>query len=233
MDVTSITRIAGLIGEPARIRMLAALMDGDGHSASELAVAAGVSPQTASSHLAKLMACGLIQAERQGRQRHFWLKNADVATAIESLGALAPPQAAAAIPELRFARTCYDHLAGVLSIALRDELLRRDLLCNAHTGEFELTERGEQFLRRFGIDAPGLRGLRRSFARTCLDWTERHHHVGGALGAALLSRFFERKWIARIRHSRAVRITHEGEAQFERMFGVRCAALRSSKAVAR
>lgn len=232
MDVTSITRIAELIGEPARIRMLAALLNGEGHSASELAIAAEVSPQTASSHLAKLMAGGLIQSERHGRQRHFWLKNTDVATAIESLGALAPPQAAATMPELRFARTCYDHLAGVLSIGLRDELLRRELLRKEHRGEFELTERGEQFLRRFEIDTSGLRGLRRSFARTCLDWTERHHHVGGALGAAMLSRFFEMKWIARIRNSRAVRITHEGEIQFERMFGVRCARLRSS-AVAR
>ena len=233
MDVTSITRIAELIGEPARIRMLAALLNGEGHSASELAMAAAVSPQTASSHLAKLMDGGLIQSQRHGRQRHFWLKNTDVATAIEALGALAPPQAAAAIPELRFARTCYDHLAGVLSIGLRDELLRRDLLRKAHHGEFVLTERGEQFLRRFEIDTTRLRGLRRSFARTCLDWTERHHHIGGALGAALLSRFFEMRWIARIRNSRAVRITHEGEVQFERMFGVRCARLRSSKAAAR
>jgi len=195
-------------------------------------MAAAVSPQTASSHLAKLMDGGLIQSQRHGRQRHFWLKNTDVATAIESLGALAPPQAAAAMPELRFARTCYDHLAGVLSIGLRDELLRQDLLCKEHHGEFEVTERGEQFLRRFEIDTTGLRGLRRSFARTCLDWTERHHHIGGALGAALLSRYFEMRWIARIRNSRAVRITHEGEVQFERMFGVRCARLRSS-AVAR
>src|SRR5690349_17417085 len=108
MDVTSITRIAELIGESARIRMLAALLDGGGHSASELAIAAQVSPQTASSHLAKLMDGGLIQSERRGRQRHFWLKNTDVATAIESLGALAPSEATASVPELRFARTCYD-----------------------------------------------------------------------------------------------------------------------------
>jgi DNA-binding transcriptional ArsR family regulator len=233
MDVRSITRIAALIGEPARIRMLAALLDGEGHSASELAIAAEVSPQTASSHLAKLMGGGLIQSERHGRQRHFWLKNTDVATVIESLGALAPLAAVAAIPELRFARTCYDHLAGVLSIGIRDEMFRRDLLDKGQSGEFMVTDRGERFLRRFEIDVSQLRGVRRSFARTCLDWTERHHHVGGALGAALLSRFFEMKWIARVRNSRAVRITHEGDRQFERMFGVRCAALRSSKAVAR
>ena len=233
MDVTSITRIAELIGESARIRMLAALLDGEGHSASELAIAAQVSPQTASSHLAKLIDGGLIQSQRRGRQRHFWLKNTDVATAIESLGALAPSEATASVPELRFARTCYDHLAGVLSIGIRDEMIRRDVLRKERHGEFDLTEPGEQFLRRFEIDASGLRSLRRSFARTCLDWTERHHHIGGALGAALLSRFFEKKWIARIKNSRAVRITHEGEAQFERMFGVRCATMRSSKAALR
>lgn len=226
MDVHSITRIAGLVGEAARIQMLSALLDGSGHSASELAMAASVSPQTASSHLSKLLAGGLVVSERNGRQRLFRLKNADVAVAIEALGALAHDSQTPAIPELRFARTCYDHLAGVLAIALRDEMLRRDVL-QPSEGEFVLTTTGEHFLRSLGIDAVALHNLRRSFARKCLDWTERRHHVGGALGAALLRSFMSMKWLARTRHTRAVRLTHDGERAFEKVLGVRCAALRS------
>jgi DNA-binding transcriptional ArsR family regulator len=152
MDVNSITRIAGLIGEAGRIQMLTTLLDGNRHSASELAMAAAVSPQTASSHLSKLLSGGLIVSERKGRQRLFRLKNADVATAIEALGALAQDSGSPVMPELRYARTCYDHLAGVLAIALRNELLRRDVLRNR--GEaFVLTTTGERFLRTLDIDA--------------------------------------------------------------------------------
>lgn len=219
------TRVAQLVGEAGRIRMLATMLDGGGHSAAELAMAADVSPQTASSHLSKMLLGGLIVSEARGRQRFFRLKNGDVARAIEALGALAGPLDIEGMPELRFARTCYDHLAGVLSIALRDELLKREVL--RHRGdEFALAAGGEEFLREFGIRAGELRGQRRSFARKCLDWTERHHHVGGAVGAALLTRFFEMKWIARTRRSRAVRVTHEGERQLERRLGIRCGALR-------
>jgi DNA-binding transcriptional ArsR family regulator len=226
MEVYSITRIAGLIGEAGRIHMLTVLLDGNGHSASELAMAATVSPQTASSHLSKLLSGGLIVSERSGRQRLFRLKNTDVAVAIEALGALAQNSKSPAMPELRFARTCYDHLAGVLAIALRNELLRRDVF--RHRGDtFMLTAAGERFLRTLDIDAESLRGLRRSFARRCLDWTERDHHIGGSVGAALLSRFMEIKWLARISKTRAVRLTHDGERGFERVFGIRCGILRS------
>src|SRR5438309_11433390 len=118
MNATSITRIAGLMGEAGRIQMLTTLLDGNGHSASELAMAATVSPQTASSHLSKLLSGGLVVSERSGRQRLFRLKNTDVAMAIEALGALAKESGTLAIPEIRFARTCYDHLAGVLAVAV-------------------------------------------------------------------------------------------------------------------
>src|SRR6202051_1617023 len=111
MNANSLTRIAGLIGEAGRIQMLTALLDGNGHSASELAMAAAVSPQTASSHLSKLLAGGLVVFERSGRQRLFRLKNADVAVAIEALGALSQNSGTSTMPEIRFARTCYDHLA--------------------------------------------------------------------------------------------------------------------------
>jgi DNA-binding transcriptional ArsR family regulator len=206
--------------------MLSALLDGRSHSASELAMAAAVSPQTASSHLAKLLAGGLVVSERKGRQRLFRLKSADVAAAVEALIALAPNSGTHAMPEIRYARTCYDHLAGKLSVALRNGLMERDVL-RTRGNEFILTPAGERFLRTLGIDAEPLRGLRRSLARKCLDWTERHHHVGGAIGAALLSRFFEMKWLARVRDTRAVRVTQDGERAFEHALGIRCAALRS------
>lgn len=230
MNATSIVRVAGLIGEAGRIQMLSTLLDGNGHSASELAMAAAVSPQTASSHLSKLLSGGLIVDERQGRQRLFRLKNRDVAMAIEALGALAHEPATPPMSEIRFARTCYDHLAGVLAIALRNELLRKGALRQGKDA-FAVTLAGKQLLRTLDIDPDALRGLRRSFAYRCLDWTERHHHVGGAVGAALLTRFFEMSWLARIRGSRAVRVTHAGERGLERFFGIRCASLRAQREV--
>jgi DNA-binding transcriptional ArsR family regulator len=220
MDAASITRIAGLIGESGRIQMLLALLDGSGHSASELAIVAAVSPQTASSHLSKLVAGGLIACQPDGRRRLFRLASADVAAAIEALGALAPQSGNAGIPELRFARSCYDHLAGVLAIAVRDRLLRTGAL-RKRGGAFEVTTGGKRFLQTLDIDTDSLRVLRRSFARQCLDWTEREHHLGGAVGAALLSRFLEKRWLARVRQTRALRTTHEGERAFERVFGIR------------
>jgi DNA-binding transcriptional ArsR family regulator len=226
MDAHSITQIAGLIGEAGRVQMLNALLDGRSHSASELAIVAEASPQTASSHLAKLQSGGLIVAEKSGRQRLFRLKNADVAAAIEALGALAQGEGPRSMPELRFARTCYDHLAGVLAIALRDELLKNAVI-RQRLDTFVITSTGERFLRRLDIDAEHLRGLRRSLARKCLDWTERYHHIGGAVGAALLSRFMEMKWLARMRDTRAVRLTHDGERGLERLLGLRCERLRA------
>ena len=231
MDASSITRIAGLIGESRRIRMLTALLDGKGHSATELATAAAVSPQTASAHLSKLLSGGLVVSERSGRQRLFRLKNADVATAVEALGALAENSRVPAMPEMRFARTCYDHLAGVLAIAVRNELLKKGAL-RYEENAFVVTPPGKRLLHTLDIDTDSLRALRRSFAHRCLDWTERHHHIGGALGAALLSRFIELKWLARMRETRAVRLTHVGERRFEEVFSIRSAELRARPAMA-
>jgi DNA-binding transcriptional ArsR family regulator len=228
MDVTSITHVAGLIGEPGRIRMLTMLLDGNRHSASELAMAADVSAQTASSHLAKLLSGGLVVCERQGRQRLFRLSNHDVAVAIESLGALAHRPQTDAMPEIRFARSCYDHLAGALAIALRDRLLQQGALRH-HQDAFVVTREGSELLGDLEIRVEALRRLRRSFAHSCLDWTERHHHIGGAVGAALLARFLEMNWLARVRGTRALRVTHEGERGFEQVLGIRCATVRAGR----
>lgn len=232
MNATSITRIASLVGEAGRIQMLAALLDGNGHSASELAMAAAVSPQAASSHLSKLVSGGLIISERNGRQRLFRLRNFDVAVAVEALGALADTSESSAMPEMRFARTCYDHLGGVLAIAVRNELLRRGAIRH-RKDEFAVTSAGKKFMKELAIEVDPLYSLRRSFAHKCMDWTERHHHIGGAVGAALLARFLELKWLARMRATRAVRLTHAGERGFEQLFHIRSRELRSLPPVIR
>ena len=231
MDVEPLVQIANLIGEAGRIRMLSTLLDGKGHSASELALTADVSAQAASSHLSKLLSGGLVTSERQGRQRLFRLKNREVAVAIEALGALAYSPATPAVPQIRFARTCYDHLAGVLAIAVRNDLLSKGALRRRNRA-FVVTSEGMRLLHSLDIDVNALRGLRRSFAHGCLDWTERHHHIGGAVGAALLSCFLQRNWLAPVRGSRAVRVTHAGEIGFEKVFGIRSATL-ATRAVVR
>lgn len=212
--------------------MLIALLNGAGHSASELAMSAGVSPQTASSHLSKLLAGALVSCEQAGRQRVFRLKSRDVASAVEALGALAHGPEKTSIPEIRFARTCYDHLAGVLAIALRSELLRSGVLRQGENG-FDVTGTGKKSFRELKIDVDSLRRMRRGFGNRCLDWTERHHHIGGALGAALLTTLIESGWIVRVRGTRAVRVTHPGERRLEELFGIRCAALRAEQSQSR
>ena len=170
MKVNSIESIAALIGEAGRIQMLTALLDGQSHSAADLALSAGASAQTTSAHLAKLVVGGLIVAESKGRQRLFRFRSPEVAVAVEALGALVPKPKTRATPELCVARTCYDHLAGALAIALRDQLIMKNLL-HQQGNEFLLPYDGECFLRTVGIDVSPLRGLRRSFARKCMDWT--------------------------------------------------------------
>jgi DNA-binding transcriptional ArsR family regulator len=226
MTADSISQVAQLVGEPGRLRMLITLLNGTGQSASELAMAAGVSPQTASSHLSKLLTGGLVVCEQTGRQRVFRLKSRDVANAVEALGALAHGPHERAMPEIRFARTCYDHLAGVLAIALRNELLRSGVLLRKEDG-FDVSGVGKKAFKDLNIDVDSLRRMRRGFGNRCLDWTERHHHIGGALGAALLSRLIDSGCIARVRGTRAVRVTHAGERRLEELFGIRCAALRA------
>ncbi len=226
MNVDPVVQISQLIGEPARFRMLITLLNRNGCSASELAMAAGVSPQTASSHLSKLLSGGLLLCEQSGRQRVFHLKDRDVAVAVEALGALAKGQKENCVPEIRFARTCYDHLAGMLAIALRDELLRAGTLRQREQG-FEVSRQGQRRFSELSIDVNSLHRLRRGFGNHCLDWTERHPHIGGALGAAILARLLELRWIARVPGTRAVRVTHAGERGIEEMFGIRCAALRA------
>ncbi len=219
----NVAEVAALMGDPARANILAALMDGRALTATELAYFAGVSPQTTSGHLAKLVEGRLLAVEAQGRHRYYRLASATVGQAVESLMELAsegPPRyrpPARGDAAIRAARTCYDHLAGRLGVALTDALIARGQLA----GSFELTPEGTAFLEELGLPVARLRVQRRALTRRCLDWSERRPHVGGALGAALAERCFELGWIARIRDSRAVQITPAGVAAFDQRFGVR------------
>jgi DNA-binding transcriptional ArsR family regulator len=216
----SVADVAALVGEPTRAAILLALLDGGARPASELARVAGLSASATSLHLAKLAQGGLIVVRREGRHRYHQLANAEVAHALEALGviATAPPPPRSLSPEreaLRAARTCYDHLAGALAVALVELLERKHLLQRHDDGHYVVTKTGVRwFADVLTIDVPALAGGRRALARRCLDWTERRPHLAGALGRALLDRCLERRWLARTAGTRTVRMTTRGERGF-------------------
>ncbi|HWE05597.1 MAG TPA: winged helix-turn-helix domain-containing protein [Rhizomicrobium sp.] len=222
-DGPSIAPTAALAGDPARANMLAALTSGMALTASELAAEAGVTLQTASSHLAKLEAGGLIEASKAGRHRYFRLANDDVAAMLEAIMGVAArtgqmrtrpgPRDCA----MRKARVCYDHLAGEMGVQLLDSLVKTQRVAR-NADALRLTRRGEAFMQDFRIDIRGLATARRPLCKPCLDWSMRREHLGGGLGAALLERFHELKWIDRDGSSRVLRFTRPGEAGFGRMF---------------
>ena len=220
-----IAEIAALVGDPARANMLSALMDGRALSAGELAYVAHVTPQTASAHLAKLVDARLLADERRGRNRYFRLAAPEVARMLEEIMAVAVARAPRYRPAwmrdeaLRSARTCYDHLAGRLGVALAGSLAEHGHVLLDDDGG-EVTEDGARFLTGFGLDLAGAAGKRRRFCRPCLDWSERRLHLGGAVGAALAQRCFALGWIERIKDSRAVTITPSGRDGFLTNFGV-------------
>jgi DNA-binding transcriptional ArsR family regulator len=223
-DGPDIALVGSLVGDPARANMLASLMTGRALTATELAQEAGVTPQTASTHLARLVDGGLLAAEKQGRHRYFRLAEPDVAQALEALMGLAARAGHLRVrtgpkdPQMRHARVCYDHLAGDLGVKLFDRLQGRKLI--AGSGEdLAVTGSGRRFFADFGIYLDGLSGRRRPLCRPCLDWSERRHHLGGSLGSALLARFFDLKWAKRDAASRAVHFSSRGLAQFEAFLG--------------
>jgi DNA-binding transcriptional ArsR family regulator len=210
-----IAEIGALIGDPARACMLGSLVDGRARTATELALIAGIAPPTASSHLARLVEGRLLAVERQGRHRYYRLAGPQVAAALEALAVLAaggPPRHRPPGPReaaLRLARTCYDHLAGRLGVALTEAMLR-DRLLAADGADYAVTAAGAARLAALAIDLEPLRRQRRCLARACLDWSERRPHLAGALGAALADRLFQLGWLDRLPESRGVRITGAG-----------------------
>lgn len=222
-DGPNIVGIAALIGDHARAGVLTALMTGQALTATELAEVANVTKQTISGHLAKLLDAGLVEVESQGRHRYFRLANHDVAELLESLMGVAFRTGAIRVrssprePALRKARVCYDHLAGELGVLVYDSLLQRQALQLGAAG-LELTEVGQQLFQHIGVDTDGLAHKRRAFCNTCLDWSERRHHLAGALGAALLDRIEEMGWARRVKGSRVVAFTAAGEKALNAWF---------------
>lgn len=222
-DGPSIAPVAALAGDPARANMLAALLGGKALTAGELAREAGVTAQTASSHLAKLQEGGLIAGMRQGRHRYFRLAGHDVAEMLEKMMGVAQraghvrTRTGPKAPELRKARICYDHLAGEMGVALFDNLVGARLLVSGDVPR--LTKRGAEFARGFGIDLDALEKERRPLCKSCLDWSMRRHHLAGSLGAAMLERFYDLGWARRDRNSRAVLFSPQSERKFNQLFG--------------
>jgi DNA-binding transcriptional ArsR family regulator len=219
-DTPNFAAIAALAGEPARASMLTALVDGRALTATELAIEAGVVPSTASSHLGKMLSAGLISIEKQGRHRYYRLSSGDVADLIERLMGVASAghvRTGPADNELRTLRVCYDHFAGERAVALFDAL-RKSRRIVTRRGSLILTKEGEAFCRELGIDLEAAWTTRRPLCRACLDWSERRHHLAGALGAAILDRFLTKRWARRDPASRVVRLSPEGERRFREMF---------------
>lgn len=212
-----IAKVANLIGDKTRAKILTALMEGRALTAGELALNANISPQTASNHLNKLLQANLIVCERAGRHRYYKLASYQVAKALESLSILSeskkksPPRHHKLPQDIKLARTCYDHLAGELGVAILKTLQTKKYV-KLSDNQFEVTQKGSHFFKRLSIDINVLTQLRRSFARPCLDWTEREYHLAGSLGKALLDYFLNHRLVIRSkRKPRVIVLTTKGK----------------------
>jgi DNA-binding transcriptional ArsR family regulator len=239
-----IAKIGALVADPARAKILLALGDGRALPASVLADEAGVAASTASAHLGKLVDGGLLKAESHGRHRYFRIAGPDVAELLESLARLSPAAPVRSLKQgtkahaIRFARTCYDHLAGMLGTQLMSAMLERELLTGGDGVfdpraaredrlsapgfdlDYRLTARGVDRLQDFGVDFTVLEQRRRPLVRYCVDWSEQRHHLAGSLGGALAERMLELRWVRRAQRSRAVHVSEEGFAGLRETFGV-------------
>jgi DNA-binding transcriptional ArsR family regulator len=222
-DGSPVSHIAAAIAEPARTRMLYCLMDGHARTGTELAAVAEVSASTASAHLARLTRQKLVKVLNQGRYRYYSLEGPEVATALEALTVLAGVPRDRFVPStpprLRAARTCYDHLAGAVAVALLERLLQEGWLSGQREA-YEATPSGEHTFTSLGLDLPALRVERRRFACACLDWSERRPHLGGALGAACLQLSLRRGWVRQDLDGRELSITPKAGREMPELFGL-------------
>ena len=227
--------VAQLIGEPARAAMLAAVLRVEALPAGELARAAGVSPQTASMHLAKLVHGGLMQVRQHGRHRYYALSGPQVAEVLEQLALLARPAPVRSLNQseaaqaLRFARTCYDHLAGTLGVAVAERLLTLQLIAQQDE-EYAVTQEGIAWLAKYDLAWPPTTRSRCKPIRRCLDWSERRYHIAGAFGALLTAWLLDQGWIERHGSQRAVQVTALGRAGLLREWGLDVAVLQTTRA---
>ncbi|MGH9518401.1 MAG: ArsR/SmtB family transcription factor, partial [Terriglobales bacterium] len=217
----ALARLGAAVGERARARMLLSLLDGAERSSTDLAQVAEVGAATASVHLSRLRTAGLVAVRREGKHRLYRLFSGDVAALLETMtaGAGARPRPPRVPESLRFARSCYDHLAGKLGVQVHDVMRRRGWLA-AHAHGYELRPAGEAALTQLGVDVASVRLRHRKFATACLDWSERRPHLGGALGMALLSVALEKRLVNRELDSRALALTSRGRIWFRERLGI-------------
>jgi DNA-binding transcriptional ArsR family regulator len=227
-NAIDIAHVAGLLADSSRSTMLQALMDQRARTAGELARLAKIAPSTASQHLGRLTDGQLLVVEAQGRHRYYRLADPRVAALLESMMTLAPSPLVPRPPnvgfDLRFARTCYDHLAGTIATDLYDRL-QADGTLHVTSDGVTVTPAGAQRLQALGIDTEALQAGRRPLARACLDWTERRHHLAGALGAVLLDSFRARDWLIPRSTPRALRLTTAGRQALASHFGIEVSVL--------
>jgi DNA-binding transcriptional ArsR family regulator len=222
----AVSRIAAAIGEPARARMLYCLVDGRARTSTELAMVADVTPSTASVHLQRLKTGRLVKVFAQGKHRYYSLEGANVAAALEALSVLTGGSHDEFVPRtpnrLRTARTCYDHIAGTLGVSLHDRFKALDWLSGGSSADnsYDLTPGGAKAFGALDIDVEATRTLRRRFAYACVDWSERRPHLGGAVGAAVLSVVLKRKWVIQDLDSRCLTITRVGRSEMLARFGL-------------
>ncbi len=223
---TDYVPVARLLAAPARSVVIDALMAGKPLAAGELARMAGVSAPTISQHLAELVDGGLLTVISAGRHRYYELASPQVATALEALSLICPDvpvrslRQSMAEDSIRFARLCYDHVAGLVGVALLDQMLRTGWVISGPGKDFEVTDTGDASLAELGVDVEGCRSARRHFARSCLDWSERRPHLAGAVGAGLTSALLAREWLRKARSGRGVAVTETGARGLREVFKI-------------
>lgn len=225
IDEDRFVELSALICEPVRARMLWNLLDGKAYTAGELSIVANVSATNASNHLSKMVEAGLLKVENQGRHRYFSFSRAEVAYAVESLANLAADgekkvmRSDVQMEGIKYCRTCYDHLAGYVSIKITQAMEQHAYLEKSNS-EFIITPKGWKWLEDWGIRKEVFQKSRRPIARQCLDWSERKPHIAGLLGAFLLEKMREKKWFRQKPHSRELLLTPRGLAEIKERFKV-------------
>jgi DNA-binding transcriptional ArsR family regulator len=218
-------QIATLIGDPIRASIMWTLLEGKAFTATELAITVSTSPQNISMHLTKLVQANLLVVESQGRHKYYRFARKEIAYAIEAMISLVPPSINTKNTKtekdsaIKHCRTCYDHLAGKVGVALTDSLLQQQLLIDA-SGHFEISPDGEKWLTEFGIPLTDLKKQKRSFLRPCLDWSERRPHLAGSLATALLDKMLLEDWLRKTKDSRALIVTAKGKKELQSRLGI-------------
>ena len=223
-NLSSFKQAAALFGEPARAAMIWELFDGKPVSAGDLAIAANITPQSASSHLKKLVESGILKVQKQGKHKYFVYANPEIAVAVETLGNIfsTPKELNSAQREVRVARSCYDHLAGLAGVQVTEALLRKGLIADHpdHLKEFSITSEGLIWFKELEIDIPQLTVAKRPLALKCIDWTEKTPHLAGGLGAAMLQYFLKEGWFRKVYQKRSLLITSKGEFELKQRLNI-------------